>query len=224
MIADAPPEPTPGAPPAGARERLTGTLRRGAAWLAAQLVIVFLGVYAASWVAGRQADANEARRRAQLRRALITELRDVTAGTRQAAAGTGGILAYYDSAWRAGGRPRLQPILDPVRVRPHMWEATVVGGGVELLDVPTFYRLSQFYNDLEGGFDLIAQLRALSESQLVARTDAPPSEFYDPGTGQLRQRYAWYPNTIRRLNVLAERLTARGDSLAAALERGVLPR
>jgi hypothetical protein len=203
----------------GARERLATTLRRGAAWLAAQLVVVFLGVYAASWLADRQAAAERDRRRAQLRRALVTELRDMTAGTRNAAEGTGRLLAFYDSAWKAGGHPRLQPILDPIRVSPQMWQATVAGGGLELLDVATFYRLSEFYNELAGGFDLLEQLQRLSESQLLPVTGAPGARFYDAATGKLRPEYAWYPMTTRRLNAVARRLTARGDSLAAQLER-----
>jgi hypothetical protein len=204
--------------PGAWRARLAAPLRRGAGWLAAQLVIVFLGVYAAAWVADREADRARDRRRLQLRRALVLELRDVVRGTRGAAAGTGRIIAYYDSAWAAGGQPRLEPILDPVGVTPHIWEATVAGGGVELLDLPTFLRLSAFYNELRAGFDLLSQLRVLSETELVPLGDAPGSAFYDPATRRLRRRFAWYPANVRRLHALAKRLTVHGESLVTALD------
>ena len=148
----------------------------------------------------------------------MLELRDVVRGTRGAAAGTGRIVAYYDSAWAAGGQPRLEPILDPVGVTPHIWEATVAGGGIELLDLPTFLRLSAFYNELRGGFDLLSQLRVLSETELVPLGDAPGSAFYDPATRRLRRRFGWYPANVRRLHTLAKRLTVHGDSLATALD------
>jgi hypothetical protein len=185
----------------------------------AQLVVVFIGVYAASWVADEQAARARLQRQVQVRRALVRELRDMTRGTRQAAAGTGRAIAYYDSAWLAGGRPRLQPILDASRVTPQMWNATMAAGGLDLLDVPTFYRLAGFYNELGSGFDQIAQLRSLSETYLVPKADAPADSFYDPATGRLRRQYDWYLPSIRRVHALAVRLTATGDSLAAGLER-----
>ena len=40
-----------------------------------------------------------------------------------------------------------------MRVQTHMWEATLQSGALDLSDVPTVYRLSQFYNELNAGFD-----------------------------------------------------------------------
>ena len=200
------------------REQLLPTLRRGGSWLAAQLVVVFLGVYAASWAADRQADAERERRRAQLRRALVTELRDATRNTRNAARGTAAALAFFDSSWKAGARPPLEPFSDPVRWTPQMWNATVSAGGLELLDVPTFYALSEFYNELSSGFDVLGHMGSLSDSYLVPVAGSPASEFYEPNSTRLKPRYRWYTASIRRVNGIAERLTARGDSLAAALE------
>jgi hypothetical protein len=190
-------------------------------WLAAQLIVVFLGVYSASWVAERRVEQERSARRAQLHRALVAEVRSVTEGAKGAAAGTGRLLALYDSAWGVGGQPRLmaEPLMDPVRVTAHMWNATVASGGLELLDVSTFYQLSRFHNELAGGFDQLAQLRSLAETQLIPLADAPASAFYDPVTGQLRRQYGWYPTGLRSVHALARRLASRGDSLVAVLER-----
>ena len=99
-----------------------------------------------------------------------------------------------------------------------MWNATVAAGGLELLDVPTFYRLAEFYNELEGGFSILGHLTALSDSYLVPLADEPATVFYEPGTTRLRRRYGWYIQDVRRVNQLAERLAARGDSLADLLD------
>jgi hypothetical protein len=34
--------------------------------------------------------------------------------------------------------------MEPIRVRNHMWEATLESGGLDVLDVPTLYRASLF--------------------------------------------------------------------------------
>ena len=202
------------------RETVLPSLRRGASWLLAQLVVVFLGVYAASWVGDRNAEAERERRRAQLRTALVTELRDATRNTHQAARSTAAALAFYDSSWKAGAHPPLQPFTDPVRWTPQMWNATVSAGGLELLDVPTFYALSEFYNELSSGFDVLGHMSALSDSYLLPVADRPASEYYEPNSTRLKARYRWYVASTRRINRIAERLTVRGDSLADLLERG----
>lgn len=201
------------------RAQVGARVRRGAAWLFAQLVVVFIGVYAASWVADRQAARTAATRSAQVRQALVTEIRDITRNTRRAAEGTGQAIAQLDSVWRAGGQPRLAPVTDAIRISPQVWNATVAAGGLEILDVPTFYRLAEFYNELDSGFDIIAQLRSLSETYIVPVADQPASVFYDPATGKLLRKYEWYPAGMRRLHRYAERLTVVGDSLADKLER-----
>lgn len=196
------------------------SLRRGASWLAAQLLVVFLGVYAAARAADRQAEAERERRRAQLRRALVTELRDVTRNTRGGARRFAATLALYDSSWKAGAHPPLQPFGDPVRWTPQMWNATLAAGGLELLDVPSFYALSEVYNEMSSGFDVLGHMVTLSDSYLVPVAGSPAAEFYQPGSTRLKPRCQCYIASIRRVNGVAVRLTARGDSLADLLERG----
>ena len=206
------------------RASVLPSLRRGASWLAAQLVVVFLGVYAAAWAADRQAGAERERRRVQLRRALVTELRDATRNTRGAARSTAAGLAFYDSSWKAGSRPPLQPFTDVARWTPQMWNATVAAGGLELLDVPTFYRLSSFYNELDGGFENMARLTALSDRYIVPMAGGPASAFYEGNSTRVRGEYGWYFGGLRRINRVAERLSARGDSLADLLDKGAAQR
>jgi hypothetical protein len=82
-----------------------------------------------------------------------------------------------------------------MRWTPEMWNATVAAGGLELLDVPTFYRVAEFYNELSGGFDVLGRLTTLSDSYLVPLADGPATAFYEPNSTRLRRRYAWYPRT-----------------------------
>ncbi|HEY8469624.1 MAG TPA: hypothetical protein VIL18_08280 [Longimicrobiales bacterium] len=184
--------------------------------LAFELVIVFVGVYAAfalqEWEARREA----AERRAQIQQALVQEIRDIIGNTRIASEWTSRLVAEYDSAFAKGETPALVPLIEPVRVHTHMWEATIESGGLDLLDVPTIYRISEFYNGLNAGFEQLSQLRTLSESMLIPNLGNGTSAFYD-SAGRLRPEYHWYIGGMRNLSVLADRITEQGELLVRDL-------
>lgn len=187
-------------------------------WLALELVVVFVGVYAAFALTEYGESRRNAERRQQLQAALVREIRDITARTRRVAEDLPPQLARFDSAVAAGARPPLEPWMEPVRVQTHMWEATLRSGGLDLFDVPTVYAISQFYNELNAGFEQLSQLRELSETMLLPNLGRGPDEFYEPGPGGLRPGYEWWRSGLGRLSVLAREITAAGDSLVALLE------
>lgn len=182
-----------------------------------ELVVVFVGVYAAFALAEHQARRDAADRRDQLQLALVREIGDITVNTRRVAQQVPLLLAAYDSLIAARARPPLEPMMEPVRVQTHMWEATLQSGGLDLFDVPTIYRISGFYNTLNAGFAQLEQLRELSQSLLIPNLGAGADAFYDPVTARLRPEYEWYPAALQRLAQLASDITALGDSLAAEL-------
>lgn len=145
------------------------------------------------------------------------EITDLTSNTRRVAQQLPIDLAQFDSAVAAGRRPPLQPWIEPVRVQTHMWEASLQSGALALIDIPTVYRLSEFYNALNAGFEQLAQLRSLSESVLIPNLDRGSNEFYEPDGRHLRPKYQWYRAGLGRLAVLAATITDLGDSLTTQL-------
>ena len=105
-----------------------------------------------------------------------------------------------------------------MRVRTHMWEATLQSGALDLFDVSTVYELSQFYNELNAGFEQLDQLRQLSETVLIPNLGQSIDEFYEPQTRQLRPKYHWHREGLGRLSSLAASITALGDSVVKTLE------
>lgn len=204
-----------------ARDTASPRLRVGKApvWmvrLGLELLIVFMGVYAAFALSRYEASREATERRHQLQNALVREIEDLTSNTRRVAQQLPVQLAQFDSAIRAGGRPTLEPWIEPVRVQTHMWEATLQSGALDLFDIPTVYSLSQFYNELNAGFEQLAQLRGLSESILIPNLERGSSEFYQ-SDGTLRPKYRWYREGLGRLSDLSARITTFGDSLAVQL-------
>ena len=185
-----------------------------------ELLVVFISVYAAFALSQYQAKRDAAERRRQIQEALVREITDLTSNTRRVAQALPIQLAQFDSAVRAGRRPALQPWIEPVRVQTHMWEATLQSGALDLFDIPTVYRLSQFYNELNAGFEQLGQLRSLSESVLIPNLEKGNSEFYEPDGRHLRRKYQWYRDGLGRLSDLAARITALGDSLTVQLSPG----
>lgn len=197
------------------------TLRYMRGWsllgrLALELVVVFIGVYAAFALSEFQSRKEAGERRQQLQAALVSEIRDIASNTRHVATNLPAQLALFDSAVAAGGRPGLEPWMEPVRVQPHMWEATLESGALDIFDVSTVYGISQFYNELNAGFEQLTQLRKLSEDVLIPALGQNSEEFYD-SNDRLRPKYRWHRDGLGRLSLLAAGITARGDSLVAAL-------
>ena len=187
--------------------------------LALELIIVFIGVYAAFALSEHQSRQEASVRRSQIEAALTREIRDLTSNTRRVAQQLPLQLATFDSAVAAGARPPLRPWIEPVRVQTHIWEVTLQSGALDLFDVSTVLRLSAFYNELNAGFEQLSQLRTLSENILIPNLHRDPSEFYEPDTGRLRAKYLWHRNGLGRLAAIAASITASGDSLVASLER-----
>ena len=184
-----------------------------------ELVIVFIGVYAAFALSEYRQEQEAQAHREQIQQALLREIEAITAKTRRAAENMPRILAYYDSTMAAGAMPPLEPIIEPIRVRAHMWEATLQGGGLNLLEVDTMYRVSTFYNALNDGLEQLAQLRALSETVLIPNLGRGPEEFYDTTTKTLRPKYAWYLLGLRNAGTISVEITVLGDALIADLKK-----
>jgi hypothetical protein len=188
--------------------------------LALELIVVFVGVYAAFVLSEYQEDRKASQRRRQLEAALVREIQDITTRTRRVAKALPAQLARFDSAVAAGARPPLEPEIEPVRVQTHMWEATLQSGALDFFDVPTVFELSRFYNELNAGFEQLAQLRHLSETVLIPNLGRGADEFYQPADGKLRPKYQWYRDGLQRLAGLAMRITELGDSAVAKLQSG----
>lgn len=185
--------------------------------LAFELLVVFAGVYAASALAAHQERIEEEAHRRQVQRALIEEIESITATTRVIAASLEQEIARFDSLVAAGTRVPLVPMLDPARPRTHMWEATLQSNVLDLLDVPTVYRLSQFYNELSFGLSQLDQMQRLSEAMLLPRAGEDPAVFYDPERNRLRPEFAWYRMGMGNVRRAARSVTVLGDSLMVDL-------
>lgn len=180
------------------------------------LPLIFVSVYLA-FLATRYQEAQErAGRATQLRAALRQEVLDIGARVAGVHRRLGAELTQLDSAARAGAPQPLRPRLDMEAIQPHMWQTAMQSGALDLLDVATVWRLSEFYNQLAIGRQQLRRMGELSERVLLPVAGAPAAEYWLP-TGELRPRYQWYTATLDALHETTGTLAAQSDSLALLL-------
>jgi hypothetical protein len=189
--------------------------------IALEIVIGFIGVYAAFALNAYKERRDMIDRRHQIKRALIAEIRPIVQVAEKNIAGYERPLAAFDSSIKAG-RPAPQPFFEAVALNDHVWEATKQAGGLNLIDVPTFVALSQFYNMNSNMFAQYAQLREFSIAEILPRQAGGPRAFLEPGTTNERASFAIYRRALRRLANMSRSLRSGGDSLLVRLARDTI--
>ena len=195
--------------------------RRTLSRIALEIVIGFVGVYAAFALGAYKERRDMIDRRHQIKRALIAEIRPIVRIAENNIAGYERALAEFDSSVKAG-RPAPQPFIESVALNDHVWEATKQAGGLNLIDVPTFVALSQFYNMNSNMFAQYAQLRDFSIAEIMPRQAGGPRAFLEPGTTNERASFVIYRRALRRLANMSRSLRFGGDSLLVRLARDTI--
>jgi hypothetical protein len=197
-------------------------VRRTLSRIAVEIVVGFVGVYAAFALSAYHEQRDLIERRHQIKRALIVEIRSLSAIARRNQ-GYHAVLATFDSAVKAGKKPIPVAYTEAVAVSPHVWEATKQAGGLNLIDVPTFVEASNFYNEMSEMLGFYAQLRELSVNVILPASDIGPDAFYNKQTGALRsdvrRLYYWDLNALENM---ARNAARHGDSLVKTLARDTI--
>jgi hypothetical protein len=190
--------------------------RRTLSRIALEIIIGFVGVYAAFALGAYKERRDMIDRRHQIKRALIAEIRPIVQIAENNIAGYERALAVFDSSVTAG-RPAPQPFIESVALNDHVWEATKQAGGLNLIDVPTFVALSQFYNMNSNMFAQYAQLREFSIAEILPRQGGSPAAFLEPGTTNARASFVIYRRALKRLANMSRSLRSGGDTLLVRL-------
>src|SRR5881396_2522676 len=164
---------------------------------AAELVLVFVGVYAAFWLNNYQQRRAEAQRHDQILASLEQEfLRGIESGKitgakqeRQA--------AEFRRALDAGEMPPLRPFVFTTDYSPGDFATLLQSGGIQLLDLETRTALRNDESVIRWGLSRMARYQKLSDELIVPNLDQDISFFYDPATKKLRKRFETYPEALQ---------------------------
>jgi hypothetical protein len=176
-------------------EKRSGFARFGR-WVT-ELVLVFVGVYAAFWLNNYQQHRQDAERRDQILASLEQQLRVGIESGKINRAKQERNAAEFQRALDAGEMPPLQPFVFITDYSPSDWATMLQSGGVQLLDVQTLMAVRNDESVIRWGLSSMARYQKLSDELIVPNLDQDISFFYDPATKKLRKRFEIYPEALQ---------------------------
>jgi hypothetical protein len=171
-------------------------LSRFGRW-AAELLLVFVGVYAAFWLNNYQQHRQDAERRDQILASLEQELREGIQSGKINRVKEEQEAAEFRRALEAGEMPPLKPFVFTTDYSPSDWATMLQSGGVHLLDVQTLMAVRNDESVIRWGLSRMAWYQKLSDELIVPNLDQDISFFYDPATKKLRKRFEIYLEALQ---------------------------
>jgi hypothetical protein len=170
-------------------------LARLGRWLA-ELILVFVGVYAAFWLNNYQQHQQDLKRRDQILASLESQLHDGIDSAKTETVREEKIVAEFDRALAAGEMPPIRPFAFTTDYSASDIATILQSGGIELLDVKTLTALRDLESVIRGGLSRLKHFETLSDELIAPNLDQDISFFYDPATKKLRKRFEKYPDAL----------------------------
>src|SRR6266702_6607843 len=170
-------------------------LSRVGRWTA-ELLLVFVGVYAAIWLNNYQQHREDAGRRDQILASFEKQLRQGIESGKINRAKQEQKAAEFRRARDTGEMPPLQPFVFITDYSPIDWATMLQSGGVQLLEVQTLMAVRNDESVIRWGLSRMAWYQKLSDELIVPNLDQDISFFYDPATKKLRKRFEIYPDAL----------------------------
>jgi hypothetical protein len=167
-------------------------------WLA-ELILVFIGVYAAFWLTNYQERREERQRHNQILVALQQETAEEIENARRERENQVEIVNKFEGRVNAGEMPPLREFKFISGYNASDLATLLQSGGFQLLEPKTFIALRKVELIVRNGLADIAHYQKLSDEQIVPNLDQDVTFFYDPATKQLRKRFADYPAGLKRV-------------------------
>src|SRR6266496_3520105 len=172
-------------------------LARFGRWVA-ELLLVFIGVYAAFWLNSYQQHQQDAERRDQILAFIEQQLSEgIQSSKINRTQEQEPEAVKFRRALNAGEMPPLRPFTFITDYSPSDLASMLQSGGVQLLDVQTLRALRNDESVIRWGLARMARYQKLSDELIVPNLDQNISFFYDPATKKLRKQFEIYPEALQ---------------------------
>jgi len=182
-----------------------------------ELIIVFIGVYAAFVLNAHQIRKQDQQRRHQILIYLEEQATTSAEKLRQ-------VTLRYDEQMNAflmqlarGEMPEISPIAWATNYNANETNWILHGGGLGLLDIATIAKLKEVDSAASTGLSTMAHYQQLSDQLIVPHLGEGRRFFYDPDTKQLRQEYTMYPDILKEGSRVLHDLLEKTDHLVVQL-------
>jgi len=179
--------------------------RRLGGWVA-ELVLVFIGVYAAFWLNNFQQHQQDAERRDRILASIERTLREGIEGAKLNRAQQEREAEEFQRALDGGEMPSLKPFVFITDYSAGDFATWLQSGGTQLIDLDTLNALRNDESVIRWGLARMARFQKLSDEMIVPNLDQDVSFFYDPATKRLRRRFEIYPEALQARVKLANEL------------------
>jgi hypothetical protein len=171
-------------------------LSRVGRWTA-ELVLVFVGVYAAFWLNNYQQHRQDAERRDRILAYIEQTLREgIESSKVNRAKEQEPEAVEFQRALDVGEMPPVRPFVFITDYSPSDLATILQSGGVQLFDVQTLRALRSDESVIRWGLQRMARYQKLSDELIVPNLDQDVSFFYDPTTRKLRKQFEMYPKAL----------------------------
>lgn len=162
----------------------------------AELILVFVGVYAAFWLNNYQQHRQDAERRDRILASIERTLREGIESNEISRAKQQLEAAEFRRTLDAGEMPSLRPFVFTTDYSPGDFAALLQSGGIQLLDLETLTALRNDETIIRWGLSRMTRYTKLSDELIVPNLDQDISFFYDPATKKLRKQFEFYPEAL----------------------------
>src|SRR5215475_5294073 len=163
----------------------------------AELILVFVGVYAAFWLNDFQQHRQDAERRDRILASIERTLREGIESNNNSRAKQQQEATEFRRALDAGEMPPLRPFVFTTDYSPGDFATLLQSGGTELLDLKTLTALRNDESVIRWGLSRLQRYQKLSAELIVPNLEQDISFFYDTTTKKLRKRFEIYPEALQ---------------------------
>jgi len=183
-----------------------------------ELVLVFIGVYAAFWLNNYQQHQQDAERRDRILASIERTLRQGIESNKINRAQQQRKSAEFQRALDDGEMPLLPPFVFITDYNPADVATMLQSGGIQLLDLETLSALRKDESVIRWGLSRMARYQKLSDELIVPNLDRDISFFYDPATKKLRRPFEIYPEALRETTKFADELEEAHSELLQRIQ------
>jgi hypothetical protein len=193
--------------------------RNKAYTLFVELIIVFVGVYAAFLLDDVRTQKRNQRKSVQIYKSLLEQVtRDSIDMHKTFTMLDTLVILPYLTAHEKGLMPELKPLfIGSAGYSTRTWEAILATGGLDILDIELIENMESYYFHIHILVDHMKKLESLSVQQVLPNLDKPRTEFYDPETRTIREEYRWYMQTLASMQKLNKDILQENSRLLETL-------
>jgi hypothetical protein len=187
-------------------------LERILEWMV-DLVIVFVGVYAAFVLNAYESSREQRDRRDQLLTWLDDYCNESATNLENEKTLIEEAIADFNSRLDKGEMPELEYVNISSSYDPSFTLSFFQAGAGELLDVGTLRQLRAVDKDSKLAAEDIRHFQELTTSVLVPQLNHERTFFYDPSSRKLLPQYAWYPTAFQDIVDYCNKIRPEIDEL-----------